>query len=575
MRNLEGGATRSWRATPAGESEPVTSRRGHRPRPGVEHRHRRRRRSRPALRAGRSGIIADHELRHRPASRTVNAGEVRDFAAAAHRCAGSTRRRGGGPASSPPRRPGSPSTTPSSTSSAVAPDRVGVVIGTTSGESLVIEAARPRRSSRDGLRGDTRQNCCASCPPSRLAARGQRGARALTGESLTLATACSASNYAIGYAYDLIATGEADVMFAGGADSVCRWAHAGFFRLGRADRERVLAVRPRPVRDHHRRGRRGAACWRRSSTRGAAAPGSTPRCSATGSTATPSTWSRPDAASIAECMRLAHRNAGVEPSEVDYVCAHGTGTPANDSAEAQALRRGVRRRAAAGQLDQVDDRPHHGRGERRSARSPRSLAIDQGFLPPTINWAHPDPELAGLDPVPNRARAGATCGSCRTTGSPSAATTRSSCSGLFDGGVAVTGWGALCSAGVGVDALRRRLGCAAPTALATRAVRRRASCSTSRCRAERARPGRLQRPRPPRPQGYQLLRPVHRAGAWSRAATRSPTADSRSTTTTARPASASCSAPPRAASRRPATTAGRRWCRRSPTWSTRCSSRTP
>nr|WP_307962268.1 beta-ketoacyl synthase N-terminal-like domain-containing protein [Salinispora arenicola] len=54
----------------------------------------------------------------------------------------------------------------------------------------------------------------------------------LTGESLTLATACSASNYAIGYGYDLLVSGEADVVIAGGADSVCRWAHAGFFRLG-------------------------------------------------------------------------------------------------------------------------------------------------------------------------------------------------------------------------------------------------------------------------------------------------------------------------------------------------------
>src|SRR2546421_149085 len=55
---------------------------------------------------------------------------------------------------------------------------------------------------------------------------------AVTGESVTIATACAASNYALGYAYDSLVGGDADVVVAGGAESVCRFVHAGFYRLG-------------------------------------------------------------------------------------------------------------------------------------------------------------------------------------------------------------------------------------------------------------------------------------------------------------------------------------------------------
>jgi 3-oxoacyl-[acyl-carrier-protein] synthase II len=54
---------------------------------------------------------------------------------------------------------------------------------------------------------------------------------------MTISTACAASNYALGYAYDRLACGDADVMIAGGADSVCQWVHAGFYRLGTLAKE--------------------------------------------------------------------------------------------------------------------------------------------------------------------------------------------------------------------------------------------------------------------------------------------------------------------------------------------------
>jgi 3-oxoacyl-[acyl-carrier-protein] synthase II len=111
----------------------------------------------------------------------------------------------------------------------------------------------------------------------------------------------------------------------------------------------------------------------------------------------------PDQSSIAECMRIAHRNAGVKPDEIDYICAHGTGTPANDHVEGAAI------------LDVFGPEPPpvssiksmigHTMGAACGFGAIAAVtAIDRGFLPPTINWQNTDPELAGIDPVPNIAR---------------------------------------------------------------------------------------------------------------------------------------------------------------------------
>ncbi|MBW3668368.1 MAG: beta-ketoacyl-[acyl-carrier-protein] synthase family protein, partial [Actinobacteria bacterium] len=213
-------------------------------------------------------------------------------------------------------------------------DRVGTVIGTTSGESQVVEALSAELVEH-GFEGMSAE-LWAKLPADRLACAVAEEVGA-AGEAVTLATACSASNYAIGYAYDRLAEGDADVVLAGGADSVCRWAHAGFFRLGALtehacapfdrDRSGILtgeggAVLVLETLDHARE--RGARPY-------AEVLGYGLNCDAHHMVS-------PNAASIAACMRLAHRNAGIEPAQVDYVSAHGTGTPANDVVEATALR---------------------------------------------------------------------------------------------------------------------------------------------------------------------------------------------------------------------------------------------
>ncbi|MEU1969558.1 beta-ketoacyl-[acyl-carrier-protein] synthase family protein [Micromonospora sediminicola] len=284
----------------------------------------------------------------------------------------------------------------------IRPGRGHAVIGTTSGESQVLEALTAQvvhhgfQAQQPELLQQLGANRLAHAVSEELD---------LCGESLTIATACSASNYAIGYAYDLLTAGEADVVLAGGADSVCRWAHAGFYRLGALtgtacapfdrDRSGILtgeggAVLVLETFAHaHARGARIQA----------ELLGYGLNCDASHPVA-------PDTASIAECMRIAHRNAGVQAADVDYICAHGTGTPANDLVEGRAIQEVFRGQPPP--VSSIKSMIGHTMGAACGFGAIAAVAaIDHGFLPPTINWQNPDPELEGLDPIPNTARSAA------------------------------------------------------------------------------------------------------------------------------------------------------------------------
>ena len=111
----------------------------------------------------------------------------------------------------------------------------------------------------------------------------------------------------------------------------------------------------------------------------------------------------PNASSIATCMRLAQGRARIQPSDVDYICAHGTGTPSNDSVEFQAIRTVFGE--AIPPVSSIKSMLGHTMGAASGFGAIAScLAITEGFLPPTINWSTPDPEMEGLDMIPNQAR---------------------------------------------------------------------------------------------------------------------------------------------------------------------------
>jgi 3-oxoacyl-[acyl-carrier-protein] synthase II len=223
-----------------------------------------------------------------------------------------------------------------------------------------------------------------------------------TGESLTISAACAASNYALGYAYDCLANGEADVFIAGGADSVCRWVHAGFYRLGTLARDVCSPF------DRNRAGiltAEGGSALVLETLEHAQARGAKPYAEVLGYALNCDAdhMVAPNAASIAECMRKAHRNASVACSDIDYVCAHGTGTLANDAAEAKAMRAVFGERLPP--VSSIKSMLGHTMGAASGFGAIASaLAIVHGFLPPTMNWEVPDLEMDGLDVVPNQAR---------------------------------------------------------------------------------------------------------------------------------------------------------------------------
>lgn len=275
----------------------------------------------------------------------------------------------------------------------------GSVLGTTSGESPVIE----RLTEEEVERGWANQTArlYEQVPAARLAYAVNREL-GLTGEAMTLATACSAGNYALGYAYDLVRFGEADIMLAGGADSVLRWAHAGFFRLG------AVAEDVSSPFDLNRSGiitAEGGAVLLLETLDGARARGARIYAEVLGYglNCDADHMVSPNPAGIAECVRRAHANAGVKAQDVDYVCAHGTGTPANDLAEATA------HREVFGQdpppISSVKSMLGHTMGASSAFGAIASLiGMRDGFLPPTINFSDHDPALGGIDPVPNEAR---------------------------------------------------------------------------------------------------------------------------------------------------------------------------
>jgi 3-oxoacyl-[acyl-carrier-protein] synthase II len=279
-------------------------------------------------------------------------------------------------------------------------DRTAVVVGTTSGELVpIVDMARAWHA---GGYGRPDAAVATKAPASRLALAVARELD-VTGETVTLGTACAAGNYAIGHAFDLITDGAADLAIAGGADSVARFTHAGFHRLGALTAERCSPF------DGQRSGiltAEGGIALVLETLEGARARGARIYAEVLGYAMTCDAMHpvAPDADSIARCMRMAHKRSGVVPDQIDYICAHGTGTRTNDLVESNAVRAVFG--ATPPPMSSIKSMLGHTMGAASGfGAAACALGIDSGFLPPTINYVDPDPELAGIDPVPNASRA--------------------------------------------------------------------------------------------------------------------------------------------------------------------------
>lgn len=216
-------------------------------------------------------------------------------------------------------------------------DRVGLFFGSSTGamregeEFYYAQSAAPEQ--RLGVRGlATQQNQGPGDTVARL--YGLRGPR------MTFATACAAATMALEAAWLSLRAGEIDVALVGGSDGLCRLTYAGFNSL------RAVSAEPcqpfRSTRDGLTLGEgSGVLVLERPSL--ARARGARARARLLGAASTCDahhmTAPQPEGDGLARALERALRLAGVAPTEVGFVNAHGTGTPHNDAAEAAAFLR--------------------------------------------------------------------------------------------------------------------------------------------------------------------------------------------------------------------------------------------
>jgi 3-oxoacyl-[acyl-carrier-protein] synthase II len=232
------------------------------------------------------------------------------------------------------------------------------------------------------------------------------------GPNNTVVTACAAGTQAVGEAFRLIARGDADVMLAGGCDSrldpQLLVAYNAMKAVSTSTRSPAEVSRPFDgERDGFVLGE-GAAVLVLESLQHARRRRAHIYAEVTGYGSSFDAYGitrpEPDGKGAAIAMRAALREAKVDPSDVDYINAHGTSTRLNDIMETIAVKRVFGERAAAIPMSSQKSMVGHLIGASGALEAAATaLSLERGVVPPTINQATPDP-ACDLDYVPNTAR---------------------------------------------------------------------------------------------------------------------------------------------------------------------------
>ncbi|HFD79419.1 MAG TPA: beta-ketoacyl-[acyl-carrier-protein] synthase II [Gammaproteobacteria bacterium] len=234
----------------------------------------------------------------------------------------------------------------------------------------------------------------------------------LKGPNLAMVTACTTGTHSIGEAARIIAYGDADVMFAGGAEMATTPTGLGGFAavkaLSRRNEDPQAASRPW---DRDRDGfvlGDGAGVlvleeYEHARARGARVYAEMVGFGMSGD-AYHMTQPAQDGEGAARCMRNALQDAGLNADQIDYVNAHGTSTPTGDVAEVRAIKTALGPQAQRVAVSSTKSMTGHLLGAAGGVEAVFTvLAIRDQLAPPTINQFNPDPEC-DLDFVPNEAR---------------------------------------------------------------------------------------------------------------------------------------------------------------------------
>ncbi|HEV8557334.1 MAG TPA: beta-ketoacyl-[acyl-carrier-protein] synthase family protein [Actinophytocola sp.] len=295
------------------------------------------------------------------------------------------------------------------------PHRVGVTVGTAVGATMGLD--QEYRIVSDGGRLDLVDHRYVVphlynyLVPSSFAAE-VAWAVAAEGPNVVVSTGCTSGIDAVGYAAELIREGSADIMIAGATDAPISPITLACF-------DAIKATTPRhdePERasrpfDGTRNGfvlGEGSAFFVLEELNSARSRGARTYAEiagyATRSNAYHMTGLRPDGEEMAEAIRVALNEARMNPREIDYINAHGSGTKQNDRHETAAFKKSLGDHAYATPVSSIKSMVGHSLGAIGSIEIAASaLAMAHNVVPPTANLHTPDPEC-DLDYVPITAR---------------------------------------------------------------------------------------------------------------------------------------------------------------------------
>jgi 3-oxoacyl-[acyl-carrier-protein] synthase II len=289
------------------------------------------------------------------------------------------------------------------------PERVGVVVGNCIGgfNELMRQYDVLRERGPDRVSPTFLANVLVDSASGQLAI--ELGIR---GPNYAIVSACATGSHAIGEGAELVRRGDADAVIAGGTEGCIHpLILAGFCTMrGLASGNGDPAKAARPF-DATREGfvmAEGAGVVVLEELEAARARGARVYAEVLGYGASNDAHHMlqpdPESEGVVAMMRAALERSGVAPGDVDYINAHGTGTPLGDLAETKAIKDVFGDRAYELAISSTKSMLGHMFGAAGAIEAMVcALVIHEGSIPPTINYEHPDPEC-DLDYVPNEAR---------------------------------------------------------------------------------------------------------------------------------------------------------------------------